>query len=148
MPKRSTFSVGLIGTGFMGKVHSNAWRQAPRFFDLAAKIRMTTICGRDRAGTSRAAKKLGWEGSTTDWRVVIADPGIDIVDICAPNDLHAEIAIAAARAGKAILCEKPPARNKKGRLGQSRCRRCGDGNWEISERRPLKFRGDAIRARP
>ena len=95
----------------MGKAHSNAWRQAPRFFDLAAKIRMTTICGRDRAGTSRAAKKLGWEGSTTDWRVVIADPGIDIVDICAPNDLHAEIAIAAARAGKAILCEKPLARD-------------------------------------
>src|SRR5438067_8372756 len=111
MPKRPTFSVGLIGTGFMGKAHSNAWRQAPRFFDLAAEIRMTAICGRDRAATGRAAKKLGWERSTTDWRVVVADPEIDIVDICVPNDLHAEIAIAAARAGKAILCEKPLARD-------------------------------------
>ena len=91
----------------MGKAHSNAWRQAPRFFDLPANIRMATICGRDRAATGRAANKLGWESSTTDWRTVIADPGIDIVDICTPNDLHAEIAIAAARAGKAILCEKP-----------------------------------------
>src|SRR5947208_14312431 len=107
MPKRSTFSVGLIGTKFMGKAHSNAWRQAPRFFDLAANIRMATICGRDRAATSRAANKLGWESSTTDWRTIVADPRIDIVDICTPNDLHAEIAIGAARAGKAILCEKP-----------------------------------------
>ncbi len=89
----------------MGKAHSNAWRQAPRFFDLAANIRMATICGRDRAATSRAANRLGWERSTTDWRTVIADPGIDIVDICTPNDLHGEIAIAAARAGKAILCD-------------------------------------------
>jgi predicted dehydrogenase len=111
MPKRPTFSVGLIGTKFMGKAHSNAWRQAPRFFDLAAEIRMATICGRDRAATGRAASKLGWESSTTDWRTVITDPGIDIVDICTPNDLHAEIAIAAARAGKAILCEKPLARD-------------------------------------
>jgi predicted dehydrogenase len=111
MQKRPTFSVGLIGTGFMGKAHSNAWRQAPRFFDLPAEIRMTTICGRDRALTNRAAKKLGWENSATDWRVVVADPGIDIVDICAPNNLHAGIAIAAARAGKAILCEKPLARD-------------------------------------
>ena len=75
-------SVGLIGTKFMGKAHSNAWRQAPRFFDLAAEIRMATICGRDRAATSRAASKLGWESSTTDWRTIITDPGIDIVDIC------------------------------------------------------------------
>src|SRR5437868_2764014 len=107
MPKRPTFSVGLIGTKFMGKAHSNAWRQAPRFFDLGAEIRRATICGRDRVATGRAAKKLGWESSTTDWRTVIADRGIDIVDICTPNDLHAEIAIAAARVGKAILCEKP-----------------------------------------
>ena len=95
----------------MGRAHSNAWRQAPRFFDLPAEIRMATICGRDRAAASRAASKLGWESSTTDWRTVITDPGIDIVDICTPNDLHAEIAIAAARAGKAVLCEKPLARD-------------------------------------
>jgi predicted dehydrogenase len=95
----------------MGKAHSNAWRQVPRFFDLGAEIRMATICGRDRAATRRAAHKLGWQSSTTDWRKVIADSQIDIVDICTPNDLHAEIAIASARAGKAILCEKPLARD-------------------------------------
>jgi len=111
MPKRRALSVALIGTKFMGRAHSNAWRQAPRFFDLPADIRMAAICGRDRAGTSRAAKILGWGKAVIDWKAIIADPLIDIVDICTPNDSHAEIAIAAARAGKAILCEKPLARN-------------------------------------
>jgi predicted dehydrogenase len=111
MPKSRTLSVALIGTKFMGRAHSNAWRQAPRFFDLPADIRMAAICGRDRAGTSRAAKTLGWEKAVTDWKAIMADPLIDIVDICTPNDSHAEMAIAAARAGKAILCEKPLARN-------------------------------------
>ena len=110
-PKRRTFSVALIGTKFMGRAHSNAWRQAPRFLDLPAHIRMAAICGRDRGATRRAAKTLGWEKSVDDWKAIMADPQIDIVDICTPNDSHAEIAIAAARAGKAILCEKPLARN-------------------------------------
>jgi predicted dehydrogenase len=111
MPKRRTLSVALIGTKFMGRAHSNAWRQAPRFFDLPADIRMAVICGRDRAGTRRAAKTLGWKEAVTDWKAIMADSQIDIVDICTPNDSHAEIAVAAARAGKAILCEKPLARN-------------------------------------
>lgn len=111
MPKRRTLSVALIGTKFMGRAHSNAWRQAPRFFDLAAEVRLAAICGRDRTATRRAAKQLGWERAETDWRAIIADPLIDIVDVCTPNDLHAEIAIAAARAGKAVLCEKPLALN-------------------------------------
>ena len=111
MPKRRTLSVALIGTKFMGRAHSNAWRQAPRFFDLPADIRMVAICGRDHAGTRRAAKTLGWERAVYDWKAIMADSNIDIVDICTPNDSHAEIAIAAARAGKAILCEKPLARN-------------------------------------
>jgi predicted dehydrogenase len=111
MPKYRTLSVALIGTKFMGRAHSNAWRQAPRFFDLPADIRMAAICGRDRAGTSRAARTLGWEKAVTGWEAIVADPVIDIIDICTPNDSHAEMAIAAARAGKAILCEKPLARN-------------------------------------
>ena len=111
MPKRRTLSVALIGTKFMGRAHSNAWRQAPRFFDLPADIRMAAICGRDRAGTVRAANRLGWERAVTDWKAIMADPVIDIVDICTPNDSHAEMAIAAAGAGKPILCEKPLARN-------------------------------------
>ena len=95
----------------MGRTHSNAWRQASRFFDLPADIRMAAICGRDRVGTRRAAKMLGWEMPVYDWKSIVADQEIDIVDICTPNDSHAEIAIAAARVGKAILCEKPLARN-------------------------------------
>jgi predicted dehydrogenase len=111
MIKRRTLSVALIGTKFMGRAHSNAWRQAPRFFDLPADIQMAVICGRDRAETRRAAKTLGWERAVYDWKAIVADPTIGIVDICTPNDSHAEIAIAAARAGKAIVCEKPLARN-------------------------------------
>jgi predicted dehydrogenase len=111
MVKRRSLSVALIGTNFMGRAHSNAWRQAPRFFEAPADIRMAVICGRDPTRTGRAAAKLGWEKAATEWRRVVADPNIDVVDICTPNDSHAEIAIAAAAAGKAILCEKPLARD-------------------------------------
>ena len=111
MRAKRTLAVGLIGYEFMGKVHSNAWRQAPRFFNLQADVQTKTICGRRRAAVEGAAVTFGWANSVTDWREVVADPSIDIVDICTPNDTHCEIAIAAARAGKAILCEKPLARN-------------------------------------
>jgi predicted dehydrogenase len=111
MPNRRTLVVGLVGYNFMGRAHSNAWRQAPRFLDLAADLRMKTICGRDRRKVRAAAVKLGWERAATDWRELIADDEIDVIDICTPNDSHAEIAIAAAQAGKAVLCEKPLARN-------------------------------------
>jgi predicted dehydrogenase len=111
MTTRRTLGVGLVGYNFMGKAHSNAWRQAPRFFDLPAELRMKTICGRDAAAVRKAAKQLGWERAATDWRELVADPDIDIVDIATPNDTHREIAIAAAEAGKAILCEKPLALN-------------------------------------
>ncbi len=106
-----TLRVGLIGYRFMGKAHSNAWRQAPRFFPLKAHIELHTICGRDAAGVQAARAQLGWQHATTDWREVVESPLIDIVDICTPNDSHAPIAIAAARNGKHILCEKPLALN-------------------------------------
>ena len=106
-----TLRVGLIGHGFMGRVHSNAWRQAPRFFDLAAAVQMKTVCGRNAKAVAQMAPVLGWEKSASDWRAVVNDPEIDIIDICTPNDSHAEIAIAAARAGKNVLCEKPLALN-------------------------------------
>jgi predicted dehydrogenase len=108
---RPTLAVALIGYKFMGKAHSNGWRQAPRFFDLPANLRLKTICGRNRAAAKKAAVQLGWENVETDWRRIIGDPAIDIVDICTANDTHSEIAIAAAQARKAILCEKPLARN-------------------------------------
>jgi predicted dehydrogenase len=102
-----TLRVGMIGYGFMGKAHSNAWRQAPHFFPLKAKIEMHTICGRDRARVETARAQLGWHLAATDWREVVESPLIDIIDINTSNDVHAEIAIAAARAGKHVLCEKP-----------------------------------------
>ncbi|MBA2271465.1 MAG: Gfo/Idh/MocA family oxidoreductase [Chthoniobacterales bacterium] len=107
MPARRTLSVGLIGYNFMGKAHSNAWRQAPRFSQLPADVRMKTICGRDVGAVKTAAVQLGWENAVTDWREVVEDPDIDVIDIVTPNDSHAEIAVAAAQARKAILCEKP-----------------------------------------
>lgn len=106
MAKR-LLTVGMIGCNFMGKAHSNAWRQAPRFFDLPADLRLKTVCGRDPAKTATAAARFGWETASTDWREVAADPEIDLIDITTPNDTHAEIAVAAAEAGKAVLCEKP-----------------------------------------
>src|SRR5579863_6038407 len=102
-----TLRVGMIGYRFMGKAHSNAWRQAPHFFPLKANVQMHTICGRDVAAVEAARSQLGWEHISTDWRKVVESPEIDIVDINTPNDSHAEIAIAAARAGKHVLCEKP-----------------------------------------
>ena len=102
-----TLRVGMIGYRFMGKAHSNAWRQAPHFFPLKADVELHTICGRDPAGVEAARKQFGWQNASTDWRAVINSPEIDIVDINTPNDSHAEIAIAAAQAGKHVLCEKP-----------------------------------------
>jgi predicted dehydrogenase len=111
MKNKRTLAVAMIGYRFMGRAHSNAWRQAPCFFDLPADLRLKTICGRDQSATRKAARQLGWERSETDWRRVMEDPEIDIVDICTPNDSHCEMAVAAAAAGKGILCEKPLARN-------------------------------------
>jgi predicted dehydrogenase len=101
----------MIGYRFMGKAHSNAWRQAPHFFPLKAGVELHTICGRDPKALESARAQLGWNNSSTDWKAVVNSPDIDIVDINTPNDSHAEIAIAAARAGKHILCEKPLAMN-------------------------------------
>jgi predicted dehydrogenase len=108
-----TFRVGLIGYKFMGRAHSNAWRQAPKFFDLKANIEMHTICGRDAAGVQAARAKLGWQFAATDWREVVESPLIDIVDIGTPTFTHAEIAIAALKNGKHVLCEKPLGRDLK-----------------------------------
>jgi predicted dehydrogenase len=103
-----TLNVGMIGYKFMGKAHSNAYRQVGRFFpDLEATPVMKALCGRDEAGVSKAAQTFGWEGYETDWRKLIARPDIDIVDIGAPGNMHAEIAVAAAQAGKHVFCEKP-----------------------------------------
>src|SRR5258706_8280001 len=108
-----TLNVGLIGYKFMGRAHSNAWMKAGKFFDLKARPVMKVICGRDKAGVSAMAYRFGWEKFETDWREVVDDPTIDIIDITTPNDAHDDIAIAAAKAGKAVICEKPLALNVK-----------------------------------
>ena len=103
-------NVALIGYKFMGKAHSNAWLKVAKFFNLKAEPVMKVICGRHAEGAA-SMQKFGWQSVATDWREVIARPDIDIVDIVTPNDMHAEIAIAAAKAGKAVFCEKPLAMN-------------------------------------
>jgi len=106
-------NVALIGYAFMGRAHSNAWRQVSRFFTPKLTPRLKVICGRDAAKVRQAADQLGWEESATDWREVVTRPDIDIVDISTPGDSHAEIAIAAAKAGKVVFCEKPLANTLK-----------------------------------
>ncbi len=100
-------NVGLIGYQFMGKAHSNAYRQVGRFFDLPVEVVMHTICGRNEANVRKAAENFGWDNVETDWRKVVSNPEIDVIDISTPGNTHAEIAIAAAQAGKAVFCEKP-----------------------------------------
>ncbi|MFC5177819.1 Gfo/Idh/MocA family protein [Nocardioides taihuensis] len=102
-----TLSVGMVGYAFMGAAHSQAWRNAPRFFDLPLRPRMTAVAGRDRTRVTAAAERLGWESTETSWQALVARDDIDLVDVCTPGDTHAEIAIAALEAGKHVLCEKP-----------------------------------------
>ncbi|CAN5655617.1 Gfo/Idh/MocA family oxidoreductase [soil metagenome] len=106
-------NVALIGYAFMGRAHSNAWRQVSSFFRPRLQPRLKVLCGRSRAGLADAAERFGWEDTSADWREVVTRPDIDLVDICTPGDSHAEIAIAAARAGKAVFCEKPLANSVK-----------------------------------
>ena len=104
-----TLNVAILGTNFMGKAHSNGWTQAPRFFELGVAPVLKVACGQDEARTKRFAETWGWQEHATDWRQVVARDDIDIVDISLPTHLHHEVAIAAARAGKHIFCEKPMA---------------------------------------
>ena len=105
---RKTLNVGLVGYRFMGKAHSNAYRQVGKFFpELETVPVLKALCGRDEAGLRDATELLGWESYETDWRTLIARPDIDVIDIATPGNMHAEIAIAAAKAGKHVLCEKP-----------------------------------------
>ncbi len=100
-------NVALLGYKFMGKAHSNAFRQVRRFFPGKLEPRMKVLCGRDEAAVAAAARQFGWEEYDTDWRRVVERKDIDVVDVSTPGNRHAEMAIAAARAGKHIICEKP-----------------------------------------
>ena len=111
MPK--PFNVGLIGYGFMGRTHSNAYNRVSNFFDLELQPVLKTICGLELAEAEKFARTWGYESAETDYRKLLERDDIDLIDICVPNNMHAEIAIAAAEAGKAILCEKPLALNSE-----------------------------------
>lgn len=102
-----TVNVALIGYAFMGKAHSNAYRQVGPFLSPRLTPRLKVICGRHAANVAKAARAYGWEETATDWRDVVRRGDIDLVDVCTPGDSHADISIAAARAGKAVICEKP-----------------------------------------
>jgi predicted dehydrogenase len=109
--KKPQLRIGLVGTGFMGRAHSNAYRQAPAFFDLPYEPVLQAVCARTAPAVAEFAARWGYAGTETDWRRLCERKDIDAIDICTPNDTHREIAIAAARAGKTVLCEKPLARN-------------------------------------
>src|ERR1041384_4096974 len=104
-------NVGIIGYGFMGRAHSNAYRKVNNFFDLAYQPVLKAACARNADNAKAFAAKWGYESVENDWRKLIARDDIDLIDICTPNNTHAEIALAAAKAGKMILCEKPLALN-------------------------------------
>ncbi|GAA3581473.1 Gfo/Idh/MocA family oxidoreductase [Kribbella ginsengisoli] len=103
----TNLGIGLVGYAFMGAAHSQAWRSAPRFFDLPLQPEMTVLCGRNAEALNKAATKLGWSQTETDWRKLLTRDDVQLIDVCTPGDSHAEIAIAALQAGKHVLCEKP-----------------------------------------
>jgi len=106
-PEAPPLRVAVIGYSFMGRIHTQAWLTAGRFFDLGTRVEVAAVCGRDATAAAEFAERFGIPRVFTDWRDVVADPGIDVVDICTPGDTHAEIAIAALDAGTHVLCEKP-----------------------------------------
>ena len=105
-------NVAMIGYQFMGRAHSNAWRQVGRFFDTGHEPVLKVVCGRNGAGVEKAASSLGWQEHATRWEEVVARKDIDIIDICTPGDSHLPIALAAAEAKKVVFCEKPLANTR------------------------------------
>ena len=103
--------VGLIGCGFMGRTHSNAYLRLNNFFSVQHRPVLQAACGRDRGRTEAFARTWGYARTETDWRRLIEAKDIDLIDICVPNVAHKEIAVAAAQAGKMVVCEKPLAMN-------------------------------------
>ena len=104
-------NIAIVGCGFMGRTHSNAFRRVTNFFDTPFRPVLKTICARNVEKAQAFAARWGFEGIETDWRRLMDDREIDLIDIASPNDTHAEIALAAAKAGKMVLCEKPLGRN-------------------------------------
>ena len=108
---KKTLNIGMVGYGFMGRTHSNAFLQAGRYFDLPYQPALKAVCARNAARAEAFAANWGYESIEPDWRKLVECSDIDLIDIASPNDTHAEIAIAAAKAGKIVMCEKPLGRN-------------------------------------
>jgi predicted dehydrogenase len=106
-------NIAMIGYGFMGRAHSNAYKQVNQFFDIQYRPVMKVACARNPEKLAKFAENWGWQETETDWRRAVARPDVDAVDIGSPNNTHLEIALAAAAAGKMILCEKPLAMDLK-----------------------------------
>lgn len=104
---KKKLNVGIVGYKFMGKAHSNAWKQAPYFFDMDAEPQLKVACGRHEDSVRAFADRWGWEDIETDWRKLVTRDDVDIIDISLPQYLHHDVAVAAAKAGKHIFCEKP-----------------------------------------
>ncbi|HWC99480.1 MAG TPA: Gfo/Idh/MocA family oxidoreductase [Candidatus Sulfopaludibacter sp.] len=104
-------NIGMVGYGFMGRTHSNAFSQVSHFFDVPLRPVLKTVCARNAARAEAFAVRWGYQSVVSDWRELVESPEIDLIDIASPNDTHAEIAIAAAKAGKMVMCEKPLGRN-------------------------------------
>jgi predicted dehydrogenase len=107
----NTLNIGMIGCGFMGRAHSNAYNRVANFFDVDRRPVLKAACARNADAAQAFADAWGYESVETDWRKLVARDDIEAVDICLPNNLHKEVAIACAQAGKMILCEKPLAMN-------------------------------------
>jgi predicted dehydrogenase len=103
----SDIGVGLVGYKFMGRAHSNAYRQVARYFDVDPVPVMRAICGRDAAATQRAADQLGWESVETDYHALVKRDDIGLVDVSTPGYTHKDVVLAALDAGKHVICEKP-----------------------------------------
>ena len=108
---KKKLNIGVVGYGFMGRTHSNAFKKVGNFFDLPYEPVLKTICARNADRARSFAERWGYESVATDWRKLVESKDIDLVDIASPNDTHTEIAIAAAQAGKMVMCEKPLGRN-------------------------------------
>jgi predicted dehydrogenase len=131
--------VAMIGHAFMGRAHGNAWRQANRFFDLPFQIVPAVVVGRHAQRAAEAAAKLGFQHATTDLDAVLADPAIHVVDVATPNDSHFEIAMAALKAKKHVLCEKPLAmslQQAKAMAAQAKKSKVRVGLWHNYRRAP------------
>jgi hypothetical protein len=107
MSTKTTVNIGLVGCGFMDRAHSNAFAKVNQFFELDARPVLKAVCARNPGTAEAFARNWGYESFETDWRALVRRDDIDLIDIASPNDTHAEIAIAAAEAGKMVMCEKP-----------------------------------------